>query len=328
MGIFGGNYMKEGPGVSKNEKRKRGFFLYVDILIQKFTKILGANMLYALVSLPYLLLCYFFISRFVLVGFGADKLIELTVESIGGTAEESAASMQYFYFLFSSMVSVLLFNFFGSGPASASYAYIMRCYTRGEHAWILSDGWDKFKENLKQSILILVLDIVVLLLGTNAVSFYRAFAQQMQGGMSTLFSMIQYFTVVVLFLYMMMHIYIYQIMVTYECKFSELLKASAMMMLAKLPMSVLLSAISMGIIMLMFLTIGNPMLSIILYVVLGIMFFRYPFEFYASRVIEKNIKAVKKTNKKNEATITYLDESEEESVTESEKLVSESELEE
>lgn len=311
MGIFGGNYMKEGPGVSKNEKKKRGFFLYVDIIVQKFTKILGTNMLYALVSLPYLLLCYFILSRFVIVGFGADKLIELTVESIGGTEEETAASLQYFYFLFWSMVTILLFNFFGSGPASASYAYIMRCYTRGEHAWILSDGWDKFKENLKQSILILLIDIVVILLGSNAISFYKAFAQQMQGGMATLFSMIQYFTVVVMFLYMMMHMYIYQIMVTYDCKFSELIKASAMMTLAKLPMSVLLTAISMGIIMLMFLTIGNPMLSIILYVVLGIMLFRYPFEFYASRVIEKNIKAVKKANKNNEPKITYLEEEEE-----------------
>lgn len=308
MGIFGGNYMKEGPGVSKNEKRKKGFFLYVDILVQKFTKILGTNMLYVLVSLPYLLLCYLIISRFVLVGFGADRLIQLTVESIGGTEEESVASMQYFYFLFSSMVTVLMFNGFGSGPASAAYAYIMRCYTRGEHAWIISDGWDKFKENLKHSILILVLDIVVILLGANAISFYRAFAQQMEGGMATLFSMIQYFTIVVLFLYMMMHMYIYQIMVTYECKFSELLKASAMMMLAKLPMSVLLTAISMGLIMFMFLMIGNPMVSIIIYIVLGVMFFRYPFEFYASRVIEKNIKAVKKANKKNEAKITYLEE--------------------
>lgn len=314
MGIFGGNYMKEGPGVSKNAKKKRGFFLYVDIIIQKFTKILGTNMLYALVSLPYLLLCYFILSRFVLIAFGADKLIELTVESIGGTEEEAAASMQYFYLLFSSMVTMLLFNFFGSGPASASYAYIMRCYTRGEHAWILSDGWDKFKENIKYSLLMLVLDIVVILLGSNAISFYRAFAQQMQGGMSTLFSMIQYFTVVVMFLYMMMHMYVYQIMVTYDCKFGELLKASAMMTLAKLPMSVLLTAISMGIIMMMFMTIGNPMLSIILYIILGIMFFRYPFEFYASRVIEKNIKAVKKANNKNEAKITYLeDESEDES---------------
>lgn len=308
MGIFGGNYMKEGPGVSKNEKRKKGFFLYVDILVQKFTKILGTNMLYVLVSLPYLLLCYFIVSRFVLVGFGVDSLIQMTVESIGGTEEESVASMQYFYFLFSSMVTILLFNGFGSGPASASYAYIMRCYTRGEHAWIISDGWDKFKENLKQSILILVIDIVVILLGVNAISFYRAFAQQTDGAMATLFSMVQYFTIVVLFLYMMMHMYIYQIMVTYECKFSELLKASAMMMLAKLPMSVLLTAISMGLIMFMFLMIGNPMVSVILYIVLGVMFFRYPFEFYASRVIEKNIKAVKKANKNNEAKITYLEE--------------------
>ena len=49
------------------------------------------------------------------------------------------------------------------------------------------------------------------------------------------------------------------------------------------------------------------MVSTIVYIVVGGVLFRYPLEFYASRVIEKNIKAVKKNSAKNEAKITYID---------------------
>ena len=45
MGIFGYN-MKPGKGVDKNEPKKKGFFLFFDVLIHKFTKFLGANCLY------------------------------------------------------------------------------------------------------------------------------------------------------------------------------------------------------------------------------------------------------------------------------------------
>ena len=45
MGIFGGGYDKPGKGVDKNEPKKKGFFLFFDIVIRKFTKFLGANCL-------------------------------------------------------------------------------------------------------------------------------------------------------------------------------------------------------------------------------------------------------------------------------------------
>ena len=50
MGLFGGNYMKEGPGVDKNAPKKKGFFLFWDIIIRKFTKMLGVNILHFVMS--------------------------------------------------------------------------------------------------------------------------------------------------------------------------------------------------------------------------------------------------------------------------------------
>ena len=37
MGIFGGGYDKPGKGADKNEPQKKGFFLFFDIVIGKFT---------------------------------------------------------------------------------------------------------------------------------------------------------------------------------------------------------------------------------------------------------------------------------------------------
>ena len=60
MGIFGGGYDKPGMGVDKNEPKKKGFFLFFDIVIRKFTKFLGANCLYAITSIIWIAILYIF----------------------------------------------------------------------------------------------------------------------------------------------------------------------------------------------------------------------------------------------------------------------------
>ena len=52
-GLFGFyNVTKEGPGVSKNEPKKRGFFAFMEIYGRKFWKLAIAGLLWAVVSLP------------------------------------------------------------------------------------------------------------------------------------------------------------------------------------------------------------------------------------------------------------------------------------
>ena len=59
MGLFSFNYAKPGPGVDKNAPKKKGFFLYFEIFRRKFFKLLQANMLYFLCSLPFLAIIFF-----------------------------------------------------------------------------------------------------------------------------------------------------------------------------------------------------------------------------------------------------------------------------
>ncbi|MGN0164338.1 MAG: hypothetical protein ACI4EA_12300 [Candidatus Ornithomonoglobus sp.] len=307
MGIFGGGYMKEGPGIDKNAPKKKGVFLYIDIVFRKFMDLMGTGFMCFIISLPFLAFTYVVLASFIMNGLGISAAIESTAQSMAGEGADAEEVAQVLYFSMRSMITIIVYNFFGSGPVSASYAFITRCFTRGEHVWKMSDGWDKFKENLKQTIALLILDIVVISLASNAISFYSALAAANTGAMATLLTAAQCFTAVILVLYMMMHIYIYQIMVTYECSFIDLIKSSITIAIAKLPMSVLLTAVTGAVIFALLGMITNPRIGIIIYAVLGHIVLRYPLEFYASRVIEKNIKAVKKQEKKNRAKITYLD---------------------
>ena len=52
MGLFKYNYNKPGPGVSKNEPEKKAFFRFFELYGRKFFKLMYANLLYVLVSLP------------------------------------------------------------------------------------------------------------------------------------------------------------------------------------------------------------------------------------------------------------------------------------
>lgn len=50
FGLF--DYSKPGPGVDKNAPKKKGFFEFWDIYFRKFWRLVQANLLYMLVSLP------------------------------------------------------------------------------------------------------------------------------------------------------------------------------------------------------------------------------------------------------------------------------------
>lgn len=280
-------YMKEGKGVDKNEPKKKGYFLYWDIVLHKLTKFMGLNTLYSLSSLLWIIFLYLI----------APVKLEFAQSLVAGMegAEYMAQSM---LFGMRAMFALVVFNLWGCAPVSASYAYITRCYTRGEHAWILSDGWDKFKENFKKSIVLLIVDALVIFMGMNALYFY--YVNYMSSGEYMWFLMCC-LLVMGLFLYTIMHYYVYQIMVTFECSFMQMLKNAILCAVAHLPMAILHTIISVGLVVIMSFAIF-PGVVIVFNFVLGLCLTRYPMEFYATRVLNKMIKA----EEKKKAKITYI----------------------
>ena len=103
-----------------------------------------------------------------------------------------------------------------------------------------------------------------------------------------------FFSMIILAIYSMAHMFMYQIMVTYNCKFKDIIKNAIILTFAKLPMCILLSVIGVVLCALIYSYLG--FFGIVVYALIGMSFTRFPLEFYAARVIDKNIALTQNSN--------------------------------
>ena len=277
MGLFSFNYAKAGPGVSKDAPKKKGVFLYFELLGRKFFKLCQATMLCTICSIPYFVLMTLFFYTF----FGG-YVTEIITGLFAGT-DVAQTDVNMLSLLISSVISMLFLCLWGSGPASAGFAYITRCFTREEHAWIFSDFFKKFKENFKQSIILVVLDFVCVFFIFNAVIQYRSMYATQN---SFVMLLLMYICIMTFIVYTFMHFHIYQIMVTFECKFIDLLKNSLLVALGKAPLNLLLSILVSGLVIIFYFYV-KPGFVLFFSVVAVYGLIRYPIEFYSARTVQR-----------------------------------------
>ena len=195
MGLFSFNYAKPGPGVEKDAPKKKGIFLYFELLGRKFFKLCQVNMLYFLCSIPYLVLMFLLITGMFGSKFG--KIMEIL--AVEGASDETVSTVML---MLSSCITMLVYALWGAGPASASFAYVTRCFTREEHSWILSDFFKIFKENFKQGMIMVVVDFVAFFLMINAIFMYwNMYVQNNQ----FMYMLLAYFCVMMFIIYTFMH---------------------------------------------------------------------------------------------------------------------------
>lgn len=277
MGLFGPNYTKPGPGVDKDAPKKKGIFLYFELFFRKFWKLVQANMLYFLCSIPMILLVYF--------------LTPFLVSPLMGnlpTGELDAESIEMIHLALSVFFTVTIVSFFGSGPASAAFAYILRCFTREEHSWIFSDFRGKFKENFKQGMIVSVVDVIFLVVIYTAISIYMTMAANNTYNMGNVWTILQTILWIGLVIYVFMHFYIYQLMVTFESSMKQLYKNAVIFALAFLPMNVFMAALFIVLNYLLFSVLTAPFALVVSFLLwFGIV--RFPIEFYAARTIQRKV---------------------------------------
>ena len=305
MGLFNARPAKN-IGVGKDERKKRGFFLYIDVLWNKMFKMVGANCLYTLTSLLWLVGLYYFFGIMLINTGLMDYIAGMIMNAVpDANRAEMVANVSVMIQIF---LSVAVFVLWGSGPSSAAYAYINRCFTRSEPVWVVSDGWDKFKENFKQAIVVVVIDALFLFFAFFSVSFYHSMYTETH---SLIWMITEYLIIVAAAIYTMMHSYLYHLMVTFECSISSLYKNALYMTLAKLPGTLVVNAISAGILVGIFMLIDlNPLFAAILVGVFGLCVTRYVTDFYAARVIDRNILKNMKEKNAKAPVIEYEDEEE------------------
>jgi len=280
-GIFGFfDYTKPGPGVDKEAPQKHGFFVFWEILGRKFWKLTGLNLLYAVCSIPA------FIIYFLLV----SSVMPFFQEFATNAGYELSDLYTSIIFLTAILANLLLI-IFGAGPVSAGFSYVLRNYSRQEHAWILSDFFDHFKKNFLQGLIAFLIDIVAMVVIVGNIYFYSG-DTPLSPTLKTI--MITIFSVICIF-YTMMHFYIYPMMVTFDLKLKHIYRNAFLMTMIKLPQNIVILFTTVSITAIIsYLSISlNVMIlaiisAVILYSFLGFMQVSYSYPVMAKLLIAKD----------------------------------------
>ncbi len=170
----------------KDNNKLKTFF---DIYVGKFSKLILLNVMNVILNIPAIFAAFFLSSYF----FTGDKELKSLNFFIGYT-----------------VISLLVcFPLITIGPLQAGFTYIFRNFVREEHTFIFDDFKEQVKKNWKQGLAISLIDFAIVTVLIIEISFFRS-----QTGLISNILLGMAFIIFVIF--SMMHIYIYQMMVTIE----------------------------------------------------------------------------------------------------------------
>ncbi len=225
------DYSKPGKGVKKGETDYSlvGFF---KLLKRKFFDLSKVNFLWIIMNFPLF---------FGLVGLSgnfsvpfstpADPLYPI-IAGVSKLSSEPAVSalwgvlgknvtMEYYgpvakVLFWLTAIAVLTFGF-----ANTGMAYVLRNHTREEYVDMPSDFFRTIKKNFRQALTLGIVD----LLFTGAVIFSLVFYYT-NASINFMFSMFYFFSIFVALIWVVMHFYMYQLLVTFKLSVFKILKNS------------------------------------------------------------------------------------------------------
>ena len=174
MGLFS-NYEKVGPGVSKDPDNKIPLFKFIDIYTSHFTKLIAVNFEFLIAILP----------------FAGITLVEYY--GLGNFA---------FYIIFIILGIVV-------GPALCGFMKVLRNISCRRPVFIWTDFWKSFRSNFKQGAIMGMIDMLFFVAMSFAFPMYYSLSQQ-----NSVFNVPFVICLVVSFVFLMMHFYIYLLIVS------------------------------------------------------------------------------------------------------------------
>lgn len=212
-GLF--NYSKAGKGINKEDLEKSGIALYFDIFGRRIWKLITLNLIYLVVSIPA-----------ILIAWAISSYLITFLMTLSGT---NIVENQSIITIISLFATAILFQVFGSGPATASISYIIRRYIKDSHVWIFSDFFDHIKKNFKQGMAVYIINTFVSAFLVIAYIFYSLIMRNSLG------SLMAFIILVVSAFFVMMQMYTYQLMAGFNFKVKDIYKNSFLLTIIKLP---------------------------------------------------------------------------------------------
>ncbi|MBE6936452.1 MAG: hypothetical protein E7458_08140 [Ruminococcaceae bacterium] len=208
MAGFFREFSRSGKGVSKDAPDKKRFILFFEILWRKLWQIIGINILYFIIILPVLSYVVVFVLQS--VGITSADVADNTLFVVFGYILSLPAGLMWTLIA----VSAILY-----GPATCGLTYILRNFTRQEHAWTFSDFFDRAKQNFKQGLIAGIIDLVLIM----SCAMYIAMDTSSLGGMWYL-GIFKYVALTIAVIYFIMRFYIYLMIVTFDMDFKAIFK--------------------------------------------------------------------------------------------------------
>lgn len=227
--MFGGffNRMYYGnpnkPDLKKGDVEEGRIKLFFTVLQIRFWKLIQLNLLYSIFWIPAFAALY----------------INLMAAAEMPSIMETAGNIQSFWF---TIILFLIPLMLIAGPATAGSVYVIRNWARDEHAWLWSDFKDVWKENWKQSLLIMLINGVALIIFYVNINFYSVQAQE-----NLIFIILRYFIIVIGLIYAMMNMFIFPMLVTYKLKIRQIFKNALIFTMAELPRAFLIFLLAFGV---------------------------------------------------------------------------------
>lgn len=201
-GFFGFfDYTRPGPGVPKDAPPKPRIVVFFEIYSRKFWKLVSLNLMFFIFNIPALIAMLYVSQFFIQKMMSSDPIQDLILRLVLGSV-----------FLCIPVITV--------GPVQAGFTYILRNYSREEHAFLWWDFKDAAKRNFKESVIISLIDLVATILVGLDLNAYFALNQNN----SLLLTVASGFIIVAFIVFIMMHMYIYPMLVTFKLSIKQLYK--------------------------------------------------------------------------------------------------------
>ncbi|MDD3867761.1 MAG: DUF624 domain-containing protein, partial [Eubacteriales bacterium] len=246
-GIFGlFDFTKEGKGVYADEPPRSAFAMFFVLLGRKFWKLISINLMYLLFSLPILILSMFAANYFLAITvpvLTVDNLAQVLEQAgfaeflqEGVTIEEFAATQMLTLFI-TLGVMITGLSLIVSGPVHAGVTYILRNYSREEHAFVWMDFKDHARRNFRQSLLAGLFSLLVTIVFVFNLAFYSQSAFVGNPYLRT----ILFSVMLILFIFWtIMQMYLYPMMVTFNLSLRQLYKNAFLFTFMRLPLNLLI----------------------------------------------------------------------------------------
>lgn len=218
--MFGGVFNKmyygdpRRPDLKKEDMKINRFKLFFTVLQIRIWQLIQLNLLYSV----------FWIPAFIVIQ------MQLVL------SQETGEPITILFFLL--LIPCLLL----AGPATAGITYVMRNFARDDHAWVWTDFKDAWKQNWKESLLLMLINGIALMFFYINIVFYSGMVQQ-----SLIYLVLQYLILMMGLIFAMMNMFIFPMLVTYKLSVKQILKNAFIFTMVKLPVTLGIFVLAAGI---------------------------------------------------------------------------------